>query len=878
REYARDALQELRLSVRRHELTARDLKKKAKDLIDRLESGPSRIAALKEKIGKSAAKEQKDRLGKELAEVEAEIATIPSELHTVAAEGIRRLREAAEARNRIFPLKVEDAAWSHLERALHRREYPSTERLNHPGERARLEGILGKLNEKVDQFKAEDLEGEKGINKDIAFFGGQAKGLDAGPVAFDAERHKVSTDVLIGKVVDKYRICLEAVRAQTGKRLEEVNRRIACTRAGMALDKAIGKDRNLIILHLAMNLGDVSDRWTFIHGQDSQGVHASKDDLGKYAKMFQAIVDMGKSGDGEPHLETRALEDPFSNRIFAPGKVAHSGAVAGTFGVANLAAMTPMDRHARDGQPCDVVGTAAKPVLGVGNMVAALKRLGPFLGRMADAESMSLKKQINPTAEFVEVDFSLAGGRAKYKGPSVLMMSSGSVMPDRPARGAIVAVMKKGGKLWEGHKTEKFPPGFRPYSMTCVEVNGRFELAPYSRDYVGNMVVVSALHDDRGLISFVTNTRTVNKAQPLTNYGGNIFPCRSGTVVGLGFDRLSFNTQALKASSTAPLNEDRSLVVEGGNTLTVYVKRGTDKVKLFNPEGMVVLGNAPPADPVVGEGVPVEPFEHYPSVDRTAADLLTLNDGRLGILRGNRIVEDSIERLHLEAQDLREKVDKLDGGSVSSHVGMAAGAAAYSRRAYGPLPGVLKTPAGGHAAHLPPDRVVRAVLPDHLRRAVHGQPGVSDRGHAHSDLPGLRYHPAQRGRDRHHDAQAGDRGPPASGAGHDGAFLGRVPAEHDDGGGAHGHFDHAPPADPDPADRRDRRAADVHDPDLRLVRVGLGQPPDVQRAAVGPAQADDPPPALDADQPRNLPHPGRLPQRPGRGRAALLGGPDRQRG
>ena len=270
------------------------------------------------------------------------------------------------------------------------------------------------------------------------------------------------------------------------------------------------------------------------------------------------------------------------------------------------------------------------------------------------------------------------------------MISSGSVLPDRPARGAVVGVMSKGGKLWEGRKTESFPPGFRPYSMARVEVNGRFELAPYSRDYLGSMVVVSALLDKRGLVSFITNVRTVNQAQPLTTHAGNIFPAESTTIVGLGFDRLSFATQALKASSTAPLNEDRSLVVEGGNVLTVYVRRGTDRVKLFNPEGMVVLNNAPPADPVVGEGVLVKPFDHYPSVDLTATDLLTLNSGRLKILTDNRIAEESIQGLHVKAQDLQKKAEeKIDPNDVLARVGTAAAAAAYSRRAYGPLHGVL---------------------------------------------------------------------------------------------------------------------------------------------------------------------------------------------
>ena len=680
-EYARDELQQLRLIVRRHSLAARDGWEKARELradLDRIASASPQAG------GDGPAPAAGDP-----AKVRPDEGALRSELRGVAEQACRHWLATVEANEKVFPLKVEDAAWSHLERALHRREYPSVARLSQPKEKARLQGLLEQLNQKIEKFKAEDIEGPKGANTGIAWMNRNVEGFSATAVAFNADDHKVSVEKLIERVPSTYDICLERVKAQTAERLEEIERWIDFTKTGMVLSKAMGPDRNTIILHVAMNLGDASGRWTLIHGQDSQGVHATKDDMGKYATMFHVIADMAKSGGEDTGLETRALEDPFANRTFAPGRVAHPGGVAGTFGIQNLAVMTPMDRYPRDGQPCDVVARGGAAGLDVEQMLAAMKRFAPFCRRVFSDEKMSLKKPINPAVQFTEVDFYLAGGKAKYRGPSVLIMTSGSVLADVPARGAIVAVMKKGGKLWEGHPTPKFPPGFRPFSLARVEVNGRFELPPYSADWMGAMVVVSALYDDRGLINRITNTQTINQAQPLTNHAGNMFPCHSATMVGLGFDRLSFNTQALKASSTAPLNEDRSLVVEGGNILTVYVKDDTDKVKLFNPEGMIVLGNAPPADPVVGEGVRVEPFVHYPSVDVTAANGLNLNQGRLTILRDNRILENSIERLHLEAQNLHEKAQKMDGGDVAGKLGTEAAAAAYNRRAYGPLHGVL---------------------------------------------------------------------------------------------------------------------------------------------------------------------------------------------
>jgi len=687
-EYARDELQVLRLTENRHERDADDLKKRIRKLKGRLKAGTAKAARLAKATSRPA--EAEESAAEELAKVRAENARLRAEIHHAAAEMYRHLVGKVDTRRKIFPLKVEDAAWSHLERALHRREYPSVERLSRPKDKARIAKLLDQLNRNVDKFKAEDIDGadpDKGVNAAIDWLCAEVDGFTAEHVPFNPADYQVPVEKVIKRVAATYDICLKRVKDQTAERLEEIERAIACLKTGMILDEVMGPDRDTIMVHLAMNLGDASDRWTLIHGQDSQGVHATKDEISKYATMFQLIVDMAKSGGVDTHLETRALEDPFANRTFAPGKISHPGAVAGTFGVQNLAVMTPMDRYLRDGQPCDVVARGPKAVLAVDRMLGALKRFGPFCRRVFDAELE--RKSINAPVQFVETDYYLAGGKAKYKGASVLTMSSGSVMPDRPARGAIVAVMKKGGKLWEGYPARNTPPGFRPYSVTRVEVNGRFELPPYSGDWVGAMVVVSAMHDPRGLINRVTNTRTVNQAAPLTKHAGVMFPCRCMTMVGLGFDRLSFNTQALKASSTAPLNEDRSLVVEGGNVLTVYVKRDTDRVKLFNQEGMAVLGNSPPADPVVGEGVPVEPFVHYPSVELTAGDLLTLNEGRLTILRNNRILEDSIESLHLEARNLLEKAESDDGADVAKEVGTAAAAAAYDRRAYTPLHSVL---------------------------------------------------------------------------------------------------------------------------------------------------------------------------------------------
>ena len=494
----------------------------------------------------------------------------------------------------------------------------------------------------------------------------------------------------------QYQEIVEFVQGLYRDRLDELDRHVRWSEDGLALYKALGDGRAYIVLHLALNLGDESGRWTFIHGQDSMAVHGTKDNFGQYARIFQAIrTEADSPASGLKLFEARPVGGggTYDIRMFAPGLVAHAGAVAGFFGVPNLALMTPGDRRVRDGQPADLVSRAdaagkTVPVLKTQNLAAPLAEIGGVIRRLGETELMSLLSGIAPVALYTETDYA----NGKSTGASALMLLAGSAMADRPARGAFVAVTRRpAARVWDTLRAEITPPGFTPFPISKVETTGRFEVQPLSKDYYNFSLVVAGRLDKGGLIEYVSNAQSVNYGQPLTAAATQMFYTTSITVVGYGYDRGALATRALKAASTAPLSDDRSLICESRNLLTVYARRGTGSLKLFNSDGMVVLGNRP-GDvnaAVIGSGLAMNPFDHWPINQLTAHDLLILNDYRLNrVLKANRILENSLEQLQVDALEIRQQAQGA-ATQPASLEGKAAASAAVSRRVYKPLLKVL---------------------------------------------------------------------------------------------------------------------------------------------------------------------------------------------
>jgi hypothetical protein len=271
-----------------------------------------------------------------------------------------------------------------------------------------------------------------------------------------------------------------------------------------------------------------------------------------------------------------------------------------------------------------------------------------------------------------------------------------------------VAVIRAGTiGAWPMLAVEKNPPGFFPALLVKTNMHGTFGVPPApvidytSTDFFTVMFDQDKLVPDpetgsatvqtaRGLPDFVVNqltyTATREAAADFTRAAISLFKARSETIVGFGYDRGGISTTVMRASSTSAFRTDRSLPCEVENILALFAPYDAQGFKLFNKAGMVLLNND--KQDVEGKGLSLtDPFAHPASSEMTAHDLLVLNEGRLGLLRKNRINQESLEILHSTAVGLFE--DAQEQKTAAARDGYLAAAAATARRPYIPLVGVM---------------------------------------------------------------------------------------------------------------------------------------------------------------------------------------------
>jgi len=512
----------------------------------------------------------------------------------------------------------------------------------------------------------------------------------------------------------RFAMLLRRARNVLDRRMKELDALAEQTRQAIILRNAVGYKRNAIVLHVSVNLGDARNLWTFIHGDDTAPIPPDEgDNVGHYGGIFKAMRDVFDAlGDEVKNFDERAISPTYENRnrMFAPGLFADSGAVARIFGIYNVSAMTSMDRLVRNGQPSDTLAA-----LDAGTMYKQLAGLAPFLKRLADHEGLNVTPKIRAQARFHETTFS----GTRITGPAVKRVGGGSAIPDRAVRDATVAVIwKHASGPWHGGRLEKSPPGFVFPIIVKTDTNGLFEVGPISQVTYGACLLLAAtfdrafsgtdeappVHRSRGIIKYVSTEQTASGGVDLTKKAVTLFETRCKTVVGYGFNRGAIPTKVMRARSTAPFRVDRSLRCEAGDVLTVFAPREAKGLKLFNRNAMVLLNSAPSEDAYQGRGISLaDQFDHPVAAPQTARDLAVLNAWRTARLRDAKIVQPSLEILNGEATDLKADADaqwskpppaQEDAPAklkvpLEKYMGDQAASAALSRRAYGPLVGVM---------------------------------------------------------------------------------------------------------------------------------------------------------------------------------------------
>jgi len=497
------------------------------------------------------------------------------------------------------------------------------------------------------------------------------------------------------------------------RRTRELDQLTAEANQALALRNTIGPEHNSVVLHVGMNFGDARGKWTFIHGDNS--APRTKDKSGNYSGIYRAMREVyGAAGGGEfDNFDVRAVSERYENRMFCPAIYADSTSIASIFAIFNVSVMTVMDRLGREGQPADTLDA-----LDARTVYSQSRQAMAFLKKLADHRGLNVPQAIRASATITEGGWSAN----KPSGPSVKQAGAGSAMPNRAVRDAIVAVMRaSAGGAWKAGAIESTPPGFVFPIIVKTDTNGIFEVGPYSytSDTYQRPAVFAATFDQkrvgageiagscdsRGLISFVTNSKTLATGSgELPKKAVNLFKAKCKTIVGYGYNRGAIKTVVMRAGSTAQFRTDRHLLCERGNIFTLFAPYDAKGMKAFGKTGAVLLNNMPTKKKYQGQGIPLEdPFEHPLVMVRSAHDLEVLNSYRLKTLRESRINHQSLEKLNGEASDLRADAEAqlaaagaqeepAEPGltvSLDKHLGDQAASAALSRRAYVPLVGVM---------------------------------------------------------------------------------------------------------------------------------------------------------------------------------------------
>ncbi|MGC9454145.1 MAG: FtsX-like permease family protein [Phycisphaerae bacterium] len=524
-------------------------------------------------------------------------------------------------------------------------------------------------------------------------------------------------------LMEKMGIAKRQMRHLMRRRLRELDVMEARIRKGLEIRELLGFENRETVLHVSINLSDSSSRWTFIHGDDSGPMMDDKP--GNYRGLFSTMEEVAESlGEEADRFDRRPISPQYSSRLFAPGLFVDSGAAARMFAIFNVAAMTSMDRLPREGQPCDTLAS-----LDTEAFFPQVRELGRFLRVLADDERLNVTPDTRPRAVWHEAQWDLpqpSGGMVRRAG-------AGSAMPDRPVRDAIVAIMTRAtGQEWDGYSVRTAPPGFVRPILVSSNINGVFSVGPYvpapgtGQDKPKPMLFGAAFAaptatttnadtaqgpEDRGLIAYAgTQGSFIPTEENLTKIAVDLLHTRATTAVGFGFHRGAITTTAMRASSTAEFSDDRHLLCEWENVVTLFAPNDVEGYKLFNKAGMVLLNNEPTKQGHRGQGLPLEDrWDHPVTPAWTAGDLARLNAYRLSLLRDNRINEESLELLHSRAMDLAQDARRYRGGDAPSQPPGEAeesiefpepsaqkyfcdlsASAAYSHALYPPLVGVIK--------------------------------------------------------------------------------------------------------------------------------------------------------------------------------------------
>ncbi len=481
----------------------------------------------------------------------------------------------------------------------------------------------------------------------------------------------------------KLRQALDTIRARVERRAAELD----------VLEQRVAADEQLqeellprwIALHLALMLGDSTERWGLAIGGDSHYRH-NDDNPGLYGRVqnvfLRAYRDLAAAGRAPEGFETATADQTLTNTrvLFAGrGEFLHGAETAGLFGYFNAALCTAQESFPREGSPFDTVDRldAARiewQAEAIGRMLLAFASLdmapepkeAAALG-VADQTGLSLRRGIVGGREYAWGQFS--GDTAT--GPTVMGMLPGSSMPNTPMPGAVVQVMSR----WPNQLTftASKAPSATLYRLLRADENGGYHIGPYPSSSNWNYLRgFAAVFDERGDLLMASNQQTLAQIRQRLNvfrarHGGLVFPppLRPNLAAGT-------TLRLLSALENGELDVRKRLHLVNDGVIAWFSERREKAVKIFNLDTISMLGIG--SERLSETGAAEESFDWHgdgfamipawsppPVTRRSAADLWRLNDYRLRILQSKNILDSSLAELHGRVEDLLIEAQRRPG-------------------------------------------------------------------------------------------------------------------------------------------------------------------------------------------------------------------------
>ena len=458
-----------------------------------------------------------------------------------------------------------------------------------------------------------------------------------------------------------------------------------------AIRRALSRDDvpYWITLHTTFNLGDATAVWGPVIGEWTPLLFTTKppaagtDDPGYYNRLLAAFGSLVGDRAEALSVAPATLRDTNFGWGFAPGRDVHGGAVAGSFGIYNMAVMTGYDARLRDGHPADTVANLAWP-----RLAAQARAAGGLLRDFADDPAQSQPRSFTANATSKRTTWSYG----KPSGEYAKLQVTGGLSENRPASGAMIALWPgASGRAADALATldgSLLTPAFEPVALQVADANGNFELVALREDLYAQPNTLGALFGDDGKIAAITTTDSVNQVLADAIRTDLIPAFGSGFTYRPTYDTLPAQLKVLRAAANSAYRTNRSIVGQlGVHSVFFIADQVVDtRTKVFQPMGMAVMG--PFDEEPTGAGVNADYFAPPPHLTPpTAAALWTLNETRLARLRARGVTSADLETLHSQANLIREAAPARE--TVAAREGAFKRSQMISHRVYTPLRGSM---------------------------------------------------------------------------------------------------------------------------------------------------------------------------------------------